>query len=180
MPFLPSEDRPVYCPPCLYLRRNSVASAPIVASGESSDANGNSGNGGTANGSTATGVRAGVIAADSVFPRMVLNRATRTAIAAMDIAEPTPIQEKSIPYLLEGRDLIGRARTGSGKTLAFAVPLVEQCDSAMRQVQALVLVPTRELAIQGGWRYRGRWHDRKGCTLRCCTAVGRWVRITRL
>ena len=155
VPFLPSEDRPVYCPPCLYLRRNSVASAPIVASGESSDANGKSGNGSmangdTANGSTATGVRAGVIAADSVFPRMVLNRATRTAIAAMDIAEPTPIQEKSIPYLLEGRDLIGRARTGSGKTLAFAVPLVEQCDSVMRQVQALVLVPTRELAIQVG------------------------------
>ena len=145
VPFLPSEDRPVYCPPCLYLRRNSVASAPMVAAGESSAANGISGNG-----STAKGVRAGVVAADSVFPKMVLNRATRTAIAAMDIAEPTPIQEKSIPYLLEGRDLVGQARTGSGKTLAFAVPLVEQCDSAVRQVQALVLVPTRELAIQVG------------------------------
>lgn len=66
----------------------------------------------------------------------------------MDIAEPTPIQEKSIPLLLEGRDVIGQARTGSGKTLAFAVPMAEQCDPSLKKVQALVLVPTRELAIQ--------------------------------
>ena len=66
----------------------------------------------------------------------------------MNISEPTPIQEKSIPLLLAGRDVVGQARTGSGKTLAFAVPLVEQCDPSVRQVQALVLVPTRELAIQ--------------------------------
>ncbi|CAI7998509.1 DEAD-box ATP-dependent RNA helicase CshA [Geodia barretti] len=81
---------------------------------------------------------------------MVLNRATRTAIARMGISDPTPIQKQSIPHLLEGQDLIGQARTGSGKTLAFAVPLVEQCESTMRRVQALVLVPTRELAIQVG------------------------------
>ena len=66
----------------------------------------------------------------------------------MDISEPTPIQEKSIPHLLAGRDLIGQARTGSGKTLAFAVPLAEKCDPSVRRVQALVLLPTRELAIQ--------------------------------
>lgn len=66
----------------------------------------------------------------------------------MDISEPTPIQEKIIPLLLAGRDVIGQARTGSGKTLAFAVPLSEQCDPSVRQVQALILVPTRELAIQ--------------------------------
>ncbi len=66
----------------------------------------------------------------------------------MNISEPTPIQEKSIPHLLEGRDLVGQARTGSGKTLAFAVPLTEKCDPSMRRVQALVLTPTRELAIQ--------------------------------
>ena len=87
---------------------------------------------------------------EAVFPGMVLNRATRTAIARMNISDPTPIQEQSIPPLLEGRDLIGQARTGSGKTLAFAVPLVEQCDATARQAQALVLVPTRELAIQVG------------------------------
>ena len=66
----------------------------------------------------------------------------------MNISEPTPIQEKSIPELLAGRDLIGQARTGSGKTLAFAVPMTEQCDPATRKIQALVLTPTRELAIQ--------------------------------
>ena len=70
------------------------------------------------------------------------------AISRMNISAPTPIQEKSIPHLLAGQDLIGQARTGSGKTLAFAVPLAEQCDPSLRQVQALVLVPTRELAIQ--------------------------------
>ena len=79
---------------------------------------------------------------------MKLTADTRAAIARMNISEPTPIQEKTIPYLLAGRDLIGQARTGSGKTLAFAAPLVEQCDPSVRQVQALVLVPTRELAIQ--------------------------------
>ena len=87
-------------------------------------------------------------ALDSVFPGMALRAATRQAIARMGISGPTPIQEKSIPHLLEGRDLIGQARTGSGKTLAFAVPMVEKCDPSVRRIQALVLVPTRELAIQ--------------------------------
>jgi len=66
----------------------------------------------------------------------------------MDILTPTAIQERSIPLLLQGRDLIGQAQTGSGKTLAFALPLVERCDPEVRQVQALVLTPTRELARQ--------------------------------
>ena len=66
----------------------------------------------------------------------------------MGISAPTPIQEETIPQFLAGRDLIGQARTGSGKTLAFAVPLAERCDPSVRQIQALVLVPTRELAIQ--------------------------------
>ena len=79
---------------------------------------------------------------------MSLTSTTRAAIARMGISEPTPIQDESIPHLLEGRDLIGQARTGSGKTLAFAVPMVERCDPSVRKVQALVLVPTRELAIQ--------------------------------
>lgn len=68
----------------------------------------------------------------------------------MGITEPTPIQAQTIPALLAGHDVIGQARTGSGKTLAFGLPLVQRVDPAQRTVQALVLVPTRELAIQVG------------------------------
>ena len=91
----------------------------------------------------------GIAPADgSVFSGMPLKAATKAAISRMNISRPTPIQEKAIPHLMAGRDLIGQARTGSGKTLAFAVPMTERCDPSLRRVQALVLVPTRELAIQ--------------------------------
>jgi ATP-dependent RNA helicase DeaD len=68
----------------------------------------------------------------------------------MSIDTPTAIQEQAIPLLLAGRDVIGQAYTGSGKTLAFGLPLMERCDASQRQVQALVLTPTRELARQVG------------------------------
>ena len=140
VPFRPVEGRPVYCTSCLYLRRNGVAATPkpqenqVLSDSPRSSA----------------GRRSDSLNWETVFPGMVLNRATRAAIAAMGISDPTPIQEQAIPHLLEGRDLIGQARTGSGKTLAFAAPLVEQCEATVRKPQALVLVPTRELAIQVG------------------------------
>jgi ATP-dependent RNA helicase DeaD len=84
------------------------------------------------------------------FVELALRRETRAAVDAMGITVPTPIQAQAIPALLDGDDVVGQARTGSGKTLAFALPLVERCDPAVRGVQALVLVPTRELAIQVG------------------------------
>jgi ATP-dependent RNA helicase DeaD len=68
----------------------------------------------------------------------------------MDIIYPTPVQAASIPLLLEGRDVIAQAFTGSGKTLGFGVPLIERIDAGQRWLQALVLVPTRELAQQVG------------------------------
>jgi ATP-dependent RNA helicase DeaD len=68
----------------------------------------------------------------------------------MHISEPTPIQAAAVPPLLEGRDVIGQACTGSGKTLAFALPLVNAIDEQSGALQALVLVPTRELAQQVG------------------------------
>ncbi len=68
----------------------------------------------------------------------------------MGISVPTPIQDQAIPVLMTGRDVVGQARTGSGKTLAFAIPIAERCAPSLRGVQALVLVPTRELAIQVG------------------------------
>jgi len=69
-------------------------------------------------------------------------------LGTMGITAPTPIQAEAIPALLDRRDVIGQARTGSGKTLAFALPLVLTCDPRVRQVQGLVLTPTRELAHQ--------------------------------
>jgi ATP-dependent RNA helicase DeaD len=68
----------------------------------------------------------------------------------MDIVTPTEIQALTIPHLLEGKDVIGQAFTGSGKTLAFGLPLIERIDLNNKWLQALVLVPTRELAQQVG------------------------------
>ena len=84
------------------------------------------------------------------FSEFTLSPATRTALTAMGIETPTPIQSLALQPLLAGRDLIGQARTGSGKTLAFGIPLVERVDPRIRAVQAIVLTPTRELATQVG------------------------------
>lgn len=132
VPFRPTAGRPVYCRPCF---QNHRRRSPVRADNRQIESP-------TAIEGTATPV------ASANFEGMALCAATRTAIAEMNITEPTPIQARSIPHLLAGEDLIGQARTGSGKTLAFAIPLVERCEPTLRQVQALVLVPTRELAIQ--------------------------------
>src|SRR6202162_309789 len=73
---------------------------------------------------------------------------TYTALANMEITRPTPIQVEAIPALMAGNDVLGQSATGSGKTLAYGIPLVERIARDKRVVQALVLVPTRELAIQ--------------------------------
>ena len=134
VPFRPKPGRPVYCRPCFDNLRNGRSAGKEEAVNDLPAPNRPTA------GQDAGGAKA--------FPGMRMSPATRAAIAAMGIAEPTPIQERCIPQLLEGRDVIGQARTGSGKTLAFAVPMVECCDPSIRKVQALVLVPTRELAIQ--------------------------------
>ncbi len=77
-----------------------------------------------------------------------LQPATLAVLANMEITEPTPIQAQAIPALLAGNDLVGRSATGSGKTLAYGIPLVERLARDKRVVQALVLLPTRELAVQ--------------------------------
>ena len=73
----------------------------------------------------------------------------------------TPIQNQSIPPLLKGRDLIGQSQTGTGKTLAFSIPALEKVDLKLRQVQVLVLCPTRELCSQVAREMRrlARKHD---------------------
>jgi ATP-dependent RNA helicase DeaD len=66
----------------------------------------------------------------------------------MNYANPTPIQERAIPPLREGRDVLGQAQTGTGKTAGFGIPLIEAMDTSRPAVQAIVLVPTRELCLQ--------------------------------
>ncbi|HVB95770.1 MAG TPA: DEAD/DEAH box helicase [Nitrososphaerales archaeon] len=79
---------------------------------------------------------------------MKLDPLIMRGVEKMGFTKPTPIQEKTIGPLLRGKDVIGQAKTGSGKTLAFSVPLLHSIDPRNHQVQALVLAPTRELAVQ--------------------------------
>ncbi|HEV8340273.1 MAG TPA: DEAD/DEAH box helicase [bacterium] len=82
------------------------------------------------------------------FGGLTVRPETLRAIHRLGWTEPTPIQTRVIPLLAQGRDLIGEAQTGSGKTGAYGIPLVERLDPTSRELQALVLVPTRELALQ--------------------------------
>ncbi len=76
------------------------------------------------------------------------------AVTEMGFETMTPIQEQAIPYLLEGRDIIGQAQTGTGKTAAFGIPLLQKIDPEDRSLQAIILCPTRELAIQAAEEMR--------------------------
>ena len=122
VPFVPDTDRAIYCERCLKSYRENGQSIPRRENKEERN--------------------------KDVFSNLDLMHTTRSTLYSMGISDPTPIQEKSIPVLQTGRDLIGRAETGSGKTLAFAIPMIEKCDPTLRAVQAIILVPTRELAIQ--------------------------------
>jgi ATP-dependent RNA helicase DeaD len=82
------------------------------------------------------------------FTELGLSEATLQAVRDVAYEAPSPIQEQAIPALLEGRDVIGQAQTGTGKTAAFGLPIMEYIDPSEREVQALVLTPTRELCIQ--------------------------------
>ncbi|ALJ00838.1 DEAD/DEAH box helicase [Rufibacter tibetensis] len=82
------------------------------------------------------------------FQELPLSEEIQRAIVDLGYEEASPIQTAAIPVLLEGRDVIGQAQTGTGKTAAFAIPTIEGIDPNNREVQALILCPTRELAIQ--------------------------------
>jgi ATP-dependent RNA helicase DeaD len=85
------------------------------------------------------------------FASLGLNDTLIAALTALGYEEPTPIQREAIPPLLEGKDLLGQAATGTGKTAAFALPLVQRIaalDAPRRGTAGLILVPTRELAMQ--------------------------------
>src|SRR3954466_13447019 len=84
----------------------------------------------------------------TAFADLGLSESTLQALQDVGYEKPSPIQEQAIPPLLNGGDIIGQAQTGSGKTAAFGLPIVEHVDPSEREVQALVLTPTRELCIQ--------------------------------
>jgi ATP-dependent RNA helicase RhlE len=91
-----------------------------------------------------------------LFEDLSLSKSIQKAVFEEGYLNPTPIQEKSIPIILEGRDLIGCAQTGTGKTAAFAIPIIHQLHRIVgsskkaKQIRALVVTPTRELAVQIG------------------------------
>lgn len=82
------------------------------------------------------------------FSELDLNPQILKALAHMGYQDLTPIQEKTLSPILNGRDLFARAETGSGKTAACGIPLVQMIDPSLNAIQALILVPTRELALQ--------------------------------
>ncbi len=87
---------------------------------------------------------------DATFADLALRPELLAALTGLGYEEPTPIQREAIPPLIDGRDLLGQAATGTGKTAAFALPLLQRLVTGARSKRptALVLVPTRELAIQ--------------------------------
>ena len=87
----------------------------------------------------------------SYFSELGLNQALMQALDALKYKETTPIQSQAIPAILKGRDFLGIAQTGTGKTAAFALPILEllsRFESKKQLPQALIVTPTRELALQ--------------------------------
>src|SRR5207302_6118353 len=82
------------------------------------------------------------------FPELGVSAPLAAVLAARGILEPFPVQELVLPDAMSGVDVLGKSRTGSGKTLAFALALVERIRSSDATPAAVVLVPTRELAVQ--------------------------------
>ena len=70
------------------------------------------------------------------------------AVEDMGFEEASPIQAQAIPVIMEGRDVVGQAQTGTGKTAAYSIPVLEKINPDLKKLQAVILCPTRELAVQ--------------------------------
>lgn len=88
------------------------------------------------------------------FEELAIDEGVKRALAEQNYENMTKIQERAIPILLEGHDLIGKSQTGTGKTFAFAIPSIEKIDKDDPKTQVLVLLPTRELALQVANEYK--------------------------
>ncbi|MDX2243583.1 MAG: DEAD/DEAH box helicase [Leptolyngbyaceae cyanobacterium bins.302] len=95
------------------------------------------------------------------FHSLGLSEVRSRFLEELGFTAPTPIQAQAIPHLLSGRDVVGQAQTGTGKTAAFSLPILERIDVKAPVVQALILTPTRELALQVGQAIRGFNDDRR-------------------
>ena len=82
------------------------------------------------------------------FEELNLDPKIMRAVTEMGFEQASPIQAKSIPIAMEGKDMIGQAQTGTGKTAAFGIPVLQRVDPHKKKLQTIVLCPTRELAIQ--------------------------------
>src|SRR3954468_24001230 len=82
------------------------------------------------------------------FSKLGLSPAMLDGVKAMGYVDPTPIQLRAIPLIMEGRDVIGSAQTGTGKTAAFGLPILSKLDRGNGVIRSLILEPTRELAAQ--------------------------------
>ena len=107
-------------------------------------------------------VLSGEEATAGAFASLGLSPALLTAVAELGFEKLTEIQARSIPALLAGRDLVGQSKTGSGKTAAFALPLLERLSLSTREIQAVVLCPTRELSAQVAREFRKLGRARPG------------------
>ena len=83
-----------------------------------------------------------------LYSELQCTEAIRKAVERMGFTEMTEVQEKTIPVMMAGRDVIAKAPTGTGKTCAFGIPVVQQIDPDRKVPQAVILAPTRELAQQ--------------------------------
>lgn len=82
------------------------------------------------------------------FLQLGIRKEIHYTLKSLGLTQPTPIQEQTIPMIIEGKDVIAQAQTGTGKTLAFVLPIIEKINTQNDEVQALILTPTRELAQQ--------------------------------
>jgi ATP-dependent RNA helicase RhlE len=94
-----------------------------------------------------------------LFEDLSLSKSIQKAVFELGYTQATPIQEQAIPIVLSGKDIIGCAQTGTGKTAAFAIPIIHQLHRIVgsskkaKQIRALVVTPTRELAVQIGQNF---------------------------
>ena len=96
-----------------------------------------------------------------LYSELQCSDAIHKAVERMGFAEMTEIQEKTIPVMMAGYDVIAKAPTGTGKTCAFGIPLIQRVDTDSSDVQAIILAPTRELATQICDDLRQLTQDRK-------------------